>query len=197
MTKAPIGIRRPEDEQALRKKTTDPALVLDTVSPAIEGYFRLPAVWIGSEPPQELVLNLNPQTHHELVLTVNLKCGVEARVQRDGTFWFDFMNWPLAPQVEIPGYRRPDPTGLCQVPRCHYEAEEQAEVYAIVRAMVMNVHQACLTSSETIVANRSAMMGFPVTAWNTEKAISWRGLRNYHDDQEDIHALARNVLNNS
>ncbi len=39
-------------------------------------------------------------------------------------------------------------------------------------------------------------MGFPVTAWNTEKALTWDTPRAYHDDTEDIHALARNVLNN-
>ena len=197
MNEVPIGIRRTEDGQALRQKSTDPALVLDRVSPAIEGYFRLPAVWIGDEPPQESVLNLDAQVHHEFVLTATLKCGVEVRVQRDGTFWFDFATWPLAPQVEIPGFRLPDPSGPYRVPRLTEQAEERAEDYAVVRAKVMNVHQACLTSSETIVARRSAMMGFPVTAWNTEKAISWRGLPGYRDRIEDLHALARNILNNS
>jgi hypothetical protein len=39
-------------------------------------------------------------------------------------------------------------------------------------------------------------MGFPVTAWNTEKSLTWDTPAPYHDDTEDTHALARNVLNN-
>ena len=192
-----MGIRRPEDEEALRQKSTDPALVLDRVSPSIEGYFRLPAVWIGNEPIQETILKLNEQVHDEFVLTTKLECGIETRVQRDGTFWFDFTTWPFAPQVEIPGYRIPDPKEPYRPSHSHIKAVKQAEDNAVLRAKVMNVHQACLTSSETIVANRSAAMGYPVTAWNTEKAFCWFGLRNYSDDTEDLHALARNLLNNS
>lgn len=43
---------------------------------------------------------------------------------------------------------------------------------------------------------RSAGMGFPVGASSTQKAISLKATPYYHDDVEDIHALARNVLNN-
>lgn len=43
---------------------------------------------------------------------------------------------------------------------------------------------------------RSAMMGFPVTAWNTHKALTFDAPPAYHDDVEDTHALAQNVLNN-
>jgi len=60
----------------------------------------------------------------------------------------------------------------------------------------MNTHQACLTTAESVVKRRGAAMGFPVTAWNTEKALTWDTPRAYHDDVEDSHALARNVLNN-
>jgi hypothetical protein len=41
------------------------------------------------------------------------------------------------------------------------------------------------------------MMGFPVTAWNTHKAINLDVPVSYSDDTEDIHALAQNALNNS
>ncbi len=185
------AVRRPEDKQALRQKPSDPALVVDSVTAAIEGYFHLPAVWVGKEPPQDSVLNLNEQVHHEVVLTKTLECGIDVRVQRDCTFWFDFAMWPLAPQIEIPGYRIPNTSKPYRLPRSHSEAEKRAEAYAVIRAKVMNVHQACLTSFD------ASMRGFPVTAWNTEKAISWRALRHYYDDVEDLHALARNVFNNS
>jgi len=58
----------------------------------------------------------------------------------------------------------------------------------------MNVHQACLISSEYVVKRRSAAMGFPITAWNTVRSIGINHPVAYHDDVEDIHALARNVL---
>ena len=185
------GVQCPEDNQVLKQNPFDPALVPVKVTAAIEGYFRLPAVWVGKKPPKESVLNLDKKVHHEVVLTKTLECGIEVRVQRDSTFWFDFATWALAPQIEIPGYRIPNPSKPHRPPSRHREAEVRAEAIAILRAKVMNVHQACLTSFDV------AMIGFPVTAWNTEKAISWTALRNYHDDTEDLHALARNVLNNS
>jgi len=60
----------------------------------------------------------------------------------------------------------------------------------------MNVHQACLTTSEKTVKRRSAAMGLPVTSWNTLKALTFDTALFYRDDIEDIRALARNVLNN-
>jgi hypothetical protein len=42
-----------------------------------------------------------------------------------------------------------------------------AEGFAVLRAQVMNVHQACLTTAEVVVKRGSGIMGFPVTAWNT------------------------------
>ena len=42
------------------------------------------------------------------------------------------------------------------------------------------------------------MMGFPVHAWNTYKAMDMhRESLQYDDDTEDVHALSRNVLDNS
>lgn len=197
MDEVPFGFRLPEDHSLFEQPSDDPALTPDRVSPAIEGYFRIPAVWIGDAPQDDAVRCVNPAVHHQIVLTMTLKCGIEARVQRDGTFWFDFATWAPAPQIVIPGYRRPDPEGPWRIPRFHQEADDQAEEYAVVRARVMNAHQACLTSSEAVVRGRGAMMGFPVTVWSTEKGISWRALRTYQDDTENVQALARNFLNNS
>lgn len=60
----------------------------------------------------------------------------------------------------------------------------------------MNAHQACLTTAESLIKRRTATMGFPVTAWNTHKAIDFDTPPSYRDDTEDTHALAQNVLNN-
>ncbi len=126
---------------------------------------------------------------------MDLKCGIKAKVRRDGTFLFDFSSWALAPSVVIPGYRRPNTDGPYYAPIESGEAEEEAEVYAIVRAQVMNVHQACLTTAESQVKHRTAATGFPLTAWNTHKAITFEAVTPYYDDVEDIHALAQNVIN--
>lgn len=192
-----LAVRLPEDEQLLQGRSDDPALTPDRVSPAIEGYFRIPAIWVGEAPDPLTVRRLNPEVHHEIILRRTMRCGIEIRVQRDGMFWFDFAKWPLAPQVTIPGYRILDPGKPYRPPPASQKAEELAESFAVLRAQVMNVHQAAFTSSESIVKRRSAGMGFPVTAWSTDKAISWRGLHSYHDDVEDLHALGRNILNNS
>ena len=102
MDKIPQAYRSPEDESLFKKPTDDPAIRPDRVSPAVEGYFRIPAVWIGKEPDPKSVSILNPQIHHAVVLEKNLSCGIKVRVQRDGTFLFDFSSCPIAPQVVIP-----------------------------------------------------------------------------------------------
>ena len=196
MEKPPWGYRQPEDEHLFTQPTNDRSIVPDRVSPAVEGYFRVPAVWIGDAPDPNAVRVLNPPVHHAVVLTKKLRCGIEARVQRDGTFLFDFSSWPLAPTIVIPGYRIPDPEQSYRVSLEHTSAENNAETHAVLRAQVMNAHQACVTTSESIVKRRAATMGFPVAAWSTHKAISFDTSPSYEDDTENIHALARNILNN-
>jgi hypothetical protein len=194
MDDPPSGYRDEKEAHLYRMHGTDPAIVPDRVSPAVEGYFRIPAIWVGEEPDPASVRVLNLSIHHARVLRKVLRCGIIAHVQRDGTFLFDFRDWPLAPVVIIPGYRAPQPHH--RPPLEHIKAEELAESYAVLRAQVMNAHQACLTTAESVIKRRVAMMGFPVTAWNTEKTLTWDTPRAYHNDSEDTHALARNVLNN-
>jgi hypothetical protein len=193
MKKPPRTHRRPRDEPLFTQPSNDPTIVPDGFSPTVEGYFRIPAVWIGDAPDPDTVLILNPPVHHEVVLKKTLRCGIEARVQRDGTFLFDFASWPLAPTIVVPGYRMSDAQ---PIPQEHGSAEDRAEAYAIIRAQVMNAHQACMTTAERVVKNRSAMMGLPMTVANTHKAIGLDTPHSSYDDIEDIHALARNVLNN-
>lgn len=197
MGEIPIGYRDPEHEALYRQFVRDPRIQLDTVSPTIEGYFRIPAIWVDAMPEPASVLLLNPGVHHEVVLSKTLSCGIEVRAHRDGLFLFDFTRWTVAPQIEIPGYTKQDANGPCIVPAFHSAACEKAEDYAVLRAQAMNVHQACLTAAEATVKRRGAAMGFPVTAWNTEKAITFDRPLSYYDDVEDMHALTRNVLNNS
>lgn len=174
----------------------DPSIQLDMVTPAVEGYFRIPSIWVAEEPASEVVRSLNPAIHHQIVLRKTLKAGVEVWVQRDGMFLFDFKNYELAPQLIIPGFRKPNPAGPYRRPIVTEQAQSKAENHAILRAQIMNVHQACLTTAERLVMRRSAAMGFPIGASSTHKAITLTAPPYYHDDTEDIRALARNVLNN-
>ena len=196
MDEVPRGFRSAEDESLFKKPTDDPAICSDRVSPAVEGYFRIPAVWVGEAPDPVLVVNLNPRIHHAVVLNTRLSCGIDVRVLRDGTFLFDFSSWPIAPQIMIPGYRVPNPGQSHRIPFDTTRAENTAEEHAVLRAQTMNVHQACLATSEKVVKRRSAEIGSPLTSWNTFKGISLETAIPYVDDTEDVRALSRNVLNN-
>lgn len=196
MNKIPKAHRSKEDQLLFERQTDDPTIQPDRVSAAVEGYFRLPAVWIDEEPDPASVSVLNPDVHHAVVVKRSLSCGIDVRVQRDGTFLFDFSSWLLAPQVVIPGYRIPQPHQPYRPPSQTSKAESDAEGYAILRSQVMNVHQACTATAEMEVAHSAGAMGFPVTSWNTHKGISFDTTLRYVDDTEDVRALARNVMNN-
>ncbi len=164
----------------------------DRVNAVVEGYFRIPAVWIGrapADPAAELGIQLGSQIVHKSTL----RCGINAYAMRNGLFLFDFLRSQIAGVVRVPGYKRPE-TLPYTPPKEHALAGEQAAQVGLLRAQIMNVHQACLTSSEHMVRHRSAAMGFPVTAWSTLKSIGIAHPVPYHDDVEGVHALAMNVL---
>lgn len=187
------GQRTPEDDILFRTPTKDRAIVPDGITPAVEGYFRIPAVWIGDVPDSDSTIYLNPRVHHRVVTERKLLCGINSRVLLDGTFLFDFSSWPEAPQIEIPGYRLPvDRKGI---QRTDF-AQMKAETYAVVRARVMNVHQACLATSERKLIRRSAQMGLPVTLSSTLKGLSFVDALQYRDTVDDSRALARSTVNN-
>ncbi len=190
-----VGYRSHEDAPLFRSRRDDPSIVPDRVSAAVEGYFRIPPVWIGEAPHPTEAATLNPAVHHSVVLRRTLKSGVEVLVQRDGTFLFDFSTWPLAPLTIILGFIIPHPSEPYIASPEHVRAAEIAESIAVFRAQVMNAHQACLATSEWIVRGRGGAMGFPVTAWNTHKAISFETPPAYCVDPEDMHATARNSYN--
>ena len=190
------GFRSAEDEPLFKRHTNDPAIMPDTITPRVEGYFRIPAVWIGENPDPASVQFLNPQIHHAVVLKKKLQCGIEVRVQRDGTFLFDFLSWSHAPQIVIPGYRIPNPKHSYQAPEESSSAESESEKYAVLRAQVMNVHQACVATSERLVKRRSAQMGSPLTAPDTLKGLTFHDSIQYGDDVGNMQALTRNFINN-
>lgn len=164
----------------------------DRVNAVVEGYFRIPAVWIGgapADPATELGMRLGRQVAHKSTL----RCGIDAYAMRNGLFLFDFLQSQIAGVIRVPGYERPT-TLPYTPPKAHALAGAKAEQVSLLRAQIMNVHQACLISSEHTVRRRSAAMGFPVTAWSTLQSIGIAHPVPYHDDVEGVHALAMNVL---
>ena len=195
MTPVPRGTRREVDVSLFRQQSDDPTIKPDTVTPAVEGYFRIPAVWVGDKPDDASVLKVNPSVHHAVVVDKDLSSGIKVRVQRDGTFLFDFTTWDHAPQIEIPGYRTPGPGIAHRQPSETEEAVSKSERYAVLRTQVMNVHQACMATAEQLVKHRSAEMGLPLTAADLLKGLTFEQCilyRNSHDPR----SLARNALNN-
>lgn len=171
----------------------------DRTSPTVNGYFRIPAIWVGERPPPEQVRLLNSNIHHQTIIRRDLRCGLKARVQRDGLFAFDFSGWHLAPSVVIPGYDVPVEQGSMgiQVPKAHYQAEQKAAESIVFRAKVLNVHQACFTTAERTIFGRGAMMGFPVHSREMHHEISLDAPLSYSHNIELPRSMSESVLNNA
>ena len=196
MTRFPRGVRRTEDEQLLRRPPKEPGIKSDTITPTVEGYFRLPAVWIGDRPDDESVLTFDPLIHHSVVIDRDLDCGIKVRAYRDGTFLFDFSTWRHAPQIEIPGYRHPGPGKPHRQPTETEVAVDRSEKFAVLRAQVMNVHQACIASSQMILNRSSSGMGLPLISPDALKGLTFNECL-HHRNNAYIRSLARNALNNA
>ena len=164
----------------------------DRVNAVVEGYFRIPAVWIGSAPANPAV-ETGMTLGRQVAYKATLSCGIDAYAMRNGLFLFDFLRSRIAGVVRVPGYERPAKLPYTP-PKSHALAGAKAEQVSLFRAQMMNVHQACLISSEYVVKRRSAAMGFPITAWSTLHSIGIAHPIPYHDDVEGVHALAMNVL---
>lgn len=167
----------------------------EQISPSVEGYFRLPAIWVGYAPPDPAVRKLNPAIHHETVFFGTVSENLAVRVRRDGLFLFDFSKWSRAPTQRIPGYEVVEGQA---VPSHVTAAEEKAEDYASVRAQLMNVHQACLSTAEYLVFHRSAAAtGIPVDSASAIKSWNIHSDPGYHEDIENCRVFATNVMNNA
>lgn len=195
MARLPRGTRHSVDEPLFGQPSDDPTIKQDTVTAAIEGYFRIPAVWIGARPDDAAVLRLNPAVHHSVIIEKDLRSGIKVRVQRDGTFLFDFASWEHAPQIVIPGYRTPGPGIPHRAPTETEDANTKSENYAVLRAQVMNVHQACVATSEIVLKPRSSLIGLPLTSDDVLRGLTFDQCLFYRDSS-DARTLARNALNN-
>lgn len=192
----PSGKRLPEHEADYIERSDNPNVQIHMVSPTVEGYFRLPAIWIESAPTDIEQAKLDPLVHHVPVVRSILKSGIEAKALRNGMFLFNFRDWVGGPTVLVPGYTYPEPRTPHIAPKEHQEARRRAEEIAIIRAQVLNAHQACLTTAERLVMHRSAGMGFPVTAWSAYKSIRMDTPIHYREDTEDLNSFAQNAMDN-
>ncbi len=197
MAKIPRGTRNPDEDQIYQRPTSDPTIKPDRITAAVEGYFRLPAIWVGDPPEHSSVLQLNPQVHHSAVMTRALNCGISVRVLRDGTFLFNFSDWTPGERVVIPGYRRPG-VGTSYYPTMgHVKAEQHAERTAVLRAQVMNVHQACLATSQWLLKHNSTGVGIPLTSAETLKGLNFHDSLRYSYNAGNNRDVIRSVMNNN
>lgn len=174
MDEGPKASRDPKEEHVFRSPSADPGIFPDIVTPCVEGYFTLPVVWIGKAPDSEALKEFSPKIHYEHIVRRKLSANVEVRALRDGTFLFDFTDWPLAPTITIPGYRNSEPGNWrTKAPEFHAKAEAQAKEYAVLRAQLMNVHQLCLIVATKILNRCSFDSWHPVTARNTMKSVNF------------------------
>lgn len=195
MARVARGYRSPEDEPLFKQATDDLSIHPDTVTAGVEGYFRVPAIWIGEQPKDTVVSGLNPETHEAEVIARQLQAGIEVRVLRDGTFLFDFASWNPAPQIVIPGYRV-SAVGLPHRPPAETEdASSRSERYAVLRAQAMNVHQSCLATSEWLLRGTSHGVGLPLTAADTLKGLNFLDCIHYVGDAYDVRSIYRNTWN--
>lgn len=167
------------------------------ISPAVAGYFRIPPVWVGDKPTEnellyEKVVDLIRDQYHRVL------CGcIDVRVRRDGVFLFDFSRWAPAESTEIPGYI-PQPGQ--RIPREITDAENLAERRLALRTAVMNVHQACLSTAETVIHKRSTKLGEPIHPYHTIRPLTLDEQKfdrlSYNDPTESFIRLQMDSIEN-
>lgn len=139
------------------------------ISPAVAGYFRIPPVWIGERPSENEIRQMPESNLIRDVYRETLSNGIDVRVRRDGIFIFDFTNCALAGPTTIPDHPRSPGQ---RIPSEVVEAETLAESRLAYRTQIMNVHQACLSTSETIVHKRSSELGKIINPYQTIRPIT-------------------------
>jgi hypothetical protein len=177
-------------------ETPKEIVIPDMTSPFVSGYFRIPAIWIGEKPSDEEALCLNPSIHHATAFRGTLRCGIKVRVQRNGFFAFNFEKFELAPPVAIPGYVALNDVPM-KLPRSHYEAENRAAEYIILRSQIMNVHQACLMTAGAQDGHRPSLMGHPLHSREMYAATEIDQPQHYAITPEQPRSFAEAVLDNA
>jgi len=127
------------------------------IAPGVSAYYHIPSVWVATAPSDEEFVQAPIAQLIRDEISTALHHGIRARVRRDGLFVFDCTSWGLAGATEIPPYSTPASGGT--VPGAVTRAEEAAEERATQRTLLMNAHQACLSSAHYAVHGRSCELG--------------------------------------
>jgi hypothetical protein len=157
------------------------------VVPAIIAYYHVPLVWVGSCPTEDELraADLSQLIRDEVRCTIAEQ--IEVRVRRDGMFLFDFTRWFEAPPTEIPEHSR---TPGKQIPQSVSAAEELAESREQIRVMVLNAHQACVSTAHSVVHRRATGLGVPISPQRAIKPVDFdadvvgHSLSSVHDPLE-------------
>lgn len=166
----------------------------DRVPPVVQGYFRIPAVWIGEE-PETGSKSFNHSSFSAVVVHKKLACGIFAFALRDGTFMFDFTNSKFAPVTVVPGFSYPDAPKPWTIPPENSEQYWLAEKRAILRSRLLNVHQLFLSDAERSVDKTSAAIGYPISPWNMIEGISRHVIHRNREISDRMRELSGRVLN--
>ena len=194
MDKVVRGFRLPGEDHIYQVSTDDPTIRQDGVTPGVEGYFRIPVIWVGERPDAAASATFATNVHHAVVVEEDLRAGIKARVLRDGTFLFDFSSWNLAPQIFIPGYRI-EPGTPHRPPHETESAVQDSEKYAVIRAQVMNVHQSCLATAEWLHRRGSNGVGVPVATGDALKGWTFDECLGYRNIETNPRHLVRQAAN--
>lgn len=128
----------------------------ESVTPGCSGYFHVPPVWMVEEPSPAEIERGTAQILGREVLRTTIAHGIRVRVQRDGVVVFDCRGWKEAGETTIPGYQ---PVAGQPVPRAVTQAEEHGEAQAMLRAQLINAHQACLNAAHYAMHGRGQELG--------------------------------------
>ncbi|MBL4907146.1 MAG: hypothetical protein JKX94_06810 [Sneathiella sp.] len=192
--KHPKTFRDEKNEHIYRDPANKDKLKPDRTPPAVHGYFRIPAVWVGNAPDQE-VQCYEDRSYSEVVFEKELSCGIFAYALRDGTFLFDFSKSTIAPMTVIPGFSYPDapkPWGI--IPE-NAEKYWLAEERAILRSRLLNVHQLLLGNAEREIDRVSATKGYPVSPWNMIEQMGRHPVARNRELSDRTRDLSGRVLN--
>jgi hypothetical protein len=158
----PRALRLTQHEAMYRAGTCQRPIHPDRVSPGVHGYSRVPAVRITVTGADDAGADM-PRGDGDVVVAESLRCGVEARAYRSGTFLFDFSGWARAPIILVPGYTEPSDGPPYTLPPATLNAQRRAEEAAALRISVLNAHQLCLAIAAAQLQHPFDGPGDPVT----------------------------------
>ena len=163
----------------------------ESATPGCSGYFHIPPVWMVEEPtPAEIERGAARVLGRE-VLRTTIAHGIRVRVQRDGVVVFDCRSWKEAGETTIPGYQ---PVARQPIPRAVTVAEEEGETKAMLRAQLINAHQACLNAAHYAVHSRGQELGAMVISSQAFQLYDFEQPVGVRSDYEPVQRFVATML---